>query len=195
MAEEIINITVVDPTVDVTLAKLRAAKTEHRNLKQMTLLGKELKEHKGLLDRLPAITRAQRLAITQIPMTRQALAMSYRLKMLAAATPLVASAAIVVYMIKMAEQMERMQRQMVRDRGRYEDMVRDGMDLTHEEWEMLSREQKGWATEWDAFMEKSKDDWFAAAEDFMRGLYVKYTVAPEPGSGISTSDVSEEDVG
>jgi len=140
--------------------------------------------------------------LTQLPLLREANMLAMRVKamstameaqgLLGALGPAAAALLLIQVVLTMLNRLQRMQEQIIRDRGAHEDMVRDGLDLTHEEWEMLSREQTGWVTDWEAAVEKSKGDFFAAADDYMRALYVRYTVSPEPGTGISSYDVGDE---
>lgn len=82
--------------------------------------------------------------------------------------------------IKISEKIEKIQQEIIRERGEYESMVRAGLDLTHAEWDMLSREQVGFATAWDAFVEKSKTDVLGALDEWIRAKMVEMTVTP-PG--------------
>lgn len=104
--------------------------------------------------------------------------------------------ALVVYavtaVIRIAEKIEKMQRQIIQQRGAYETMIRDGLDLTHEEWALMDRERVGWVTAWDAFVEKSKTDLFGAIDDFIRAKYVEITVEVEAAILTDGKGVAEE---
>lgn len=144
-----------------------------------------------------------RAILTQLPGLREANMLAMRVKSMSTAMeaqglmgalgPAAAALLLIQVVLTMLDRLQRMQDQIIRDRGAHETMVRDGLDLTHEEWEMLSREQTGWVTDWEAAVEKSKGDFFAAAEDYMRALYVRYTISPIPG-GIPIFDVGEDNL-
>jgi len=148
--------------------------------------------------KLDASTKA---VLTQLPLLREANMLQQRIKALGTTLeaggiglgPIAAALLLVQVIMTLVDKLARMEEQIIRDRGAHETMVRDGLDLTHDEWEMLSREQTGWVTDWEASVEKSKGDFFAAAEDYMRALYVRYTVSPsEPA--IMSWDIGDENL-
>uniref|UniRef100_A0A6M3MG44 Uncharacterized protein n=1 Tax=viral metagenome TaxID=1070528 RepID=A0A6M3MG44_9ZZZZ len=148
--------------------------------------------------KLDASTKA---VLTQLPLLREANMLQQRIKALGTTLeaggmglgPIAAALLLMQVIMTLIDRLTRMQEQIIRDRGAHETMVRDGLDLTHEEWEMLSREQTGWVTDWEASVEKSKGDFFAAAEDYMRALYVRYTVSPsEPA--IMSWEIGDENL-
>ena len=170
------------------------------------------------LDDLPTLNRDMRLIMGIFPVFRQASMFFFQTRRAVRAAQLereaaalkdiapelaqqlgtaafIGKIALVVFAvratIRMVEKVEKIQRDIIRQRGAYETMVRDGLDLTHEEWALMDRERVGWATDWDAFVAKSKDDFFMAAEEFMRALYVKYTVELPPA--IITHEYVGED--
>lgn len=151
-AEEVIHVTIIDPSVDDTLFKLNRARDMARTMRQYTLFGEPLSSGK-LLDIIPSVTRAQRLIITQIPYMREALMLAYRGRMITAAGKPVAAGVILIYLMRYLQQM---QEQINRSREQYETLVRAGLGLTHKEYAELSKErdlqqQIGFATLFDQY--------------------------------------------
>jgi len=163
MAEEVINITVIDPSVDDVIFKLNKARDMSRSMRQMTLFGEPLSSGK-LLDIIPSVTRAQRLIITQIPMMREALMLAYRGRMMAAAGAPLATAVAIVYLVRAVQDM---QKEIEQERQTYETIIREGLGLTHKEYEEYmktfeAQQQLGFATLFDQY--------FVEQEGTLRGL-------------------------
>lgn len=163
MAEEVISITVIDPSVDEVLAKLDTARSRVRGIKSDLA---EVGGLKGLSKQIPTIRRSQRLIITQIPMMREGLLTLQRLKMIMAVGGPTAAAIVGVYLAKWYE---RWQKDLERERASYETMIRDGLDISHKEYKQLSAEQIGYATRFDEFMAKwESKEWWDAIADYVR---------------------------
>ena len=152
MAEEVIHVTVIDPSVDDTLFKLNRARDMSRNLRQYTLFGEPMSSGK-LLDLIPSVTRAQRLIITQIPGMREALMLAYRLRMISAATAPVALGVGLVYLMQI---IQRMQQDVDRNREGYERIIQEGLGISHKEYEEFmktfeAQQQVGFESTFDRF--------------------------------------------
>ena len=152
MAEEVINITVIDPSVDDVIFKLNKARDMSRSMRQMTLFGEPLSSGK-LLDIIPSVTRAQRLIITQIPGMREALMLAYRGRMMLQAGAPVAAGVAVIYLMRYIQQM---QQDIDRNREQYEVLIREGLGLTHKEYEEFmktyeAQQQVGFKSTFDRF--------------------------------------------
>jgi len=152
MVEEIINVTIIDPSVDDVIFKLNRARDMSRSMRQMTLYGEPLSSGK-LLDIIPSVTRAQRLIITQIPGMREALMLAYRLRMISAAGAPVALGVGLVYLMQI---IQRMQQDIDRNSEQYEVLIREGLGLTHKEYEEFmktyeAQQQVGFESTFDRF--------------------------------------------
>jgi len=57
-------------------------------------------------------------------------------------------------LVALSKKVDRIERDIIRARGGYEDMIREGLDLTHEEYLAIEAEQVGYATALDEFKAK-----------------------------------------
>lgn len=187
MAEETIVVLVDDGDVDRAIFKLERAKKSTKTMQTQAIIlqsqvnrlqtipllqGTEFEETrrglKEILKGIPTLTRAQRLIATQVPMMREALMLTYRAKMMAGAMPAVSSIVILIYVLKALKALERIQMQMIREMGSYEEMIRQGLDISHAEYMALDQEVKGYATPWQEFMSKwEAGEYFDAIADFI----------------------------
>lgn len=151
MATEELTLVVNDTELEVALMRLNLATTARKRVLQQAGGITGIRDIRSLARQIPTITRAQRLVITQIPMTREALTLIYRLKMLAGAGAPLTAAVIGIYLAKWYE---RWQADLERERGNYETMIRKGQDLTHMEYLALEAAQVGYATAFDEFKAK-----------------------------------------
>jgi len=166
MAEETLRVIIDDADLDMALAKLRSAQllsnTATTGAKAATTLKKTV-ESSGVREfilNLPTINRAQRLLVTQIPMMREALQLTFRGKLLAAADPVTMVLVLGVYL---KQTLDRMEKDIKRENIRLEDMIREGLNVTHREFEELSVEQTGYATWWDQFEDAMEEEGFVKA--------------------------------
>jgi len=166
MAEEILRISVDDAELDIVLAKLRSANLLSSKAtageKAATKLKKTVEEMgvREFILNLPTINRAQRLLVTQVPLMREALQLTFRGKLLAAADPITMVLVLGVYL---KQALDRMEREVKRENIRLEDMIREGLNVTHREFEDLSTEQIGYATWWDQFEDSMENEGFVKA--------------------------------
>ena len=160
MAEETLRVIIDDADLDMALAKLRSAELLSGKIKIAADSGKKLKdtvESSGVREfilNLPTINRAQRLLVTQVPLMREALQLTFRGKLLAAADPLTMVLVLGVYL---KQALDRMEKDIKRENIRLENMIREGLNVTHREFEELTTEQTGYATWWDQF-EAARDE-------------------------------------
>ena len=140
-------------------------------LVQLDLFGQKTRRGlREIIRGLPTLKRSQRLIATQLPMVRQLLMGTYRLKMMAAATTPVAAAIAIIYIVQMIKQLDRIQKQMLRDMQSFEDEVRRGLDLTHKEFMALDSDIIGYATLWEQLTtrmdeaETTRESWDAIAD-------------------------------
>jgi len=166
MAEETLRVVIDDAELDIALAKLRSAELLSNKaatgVKAATTLKKTV-ESSGVREfilNLPTINRAQRLLVTQLPMMREALQLTFRGKLLAAADPITMVLVLGVYL---KQALDRMEKDIKRENIRLEDMIREGLNVTHREFEDLSTEQIGYATWWDQFKDTMDEEGFVKA--------------------------------
>lgn len=108
---------------------------------------------------LPTVNREMRVLLGQVPGARQAIQYYFRLRRLQRAAELATGATpafgplwitILATAVILLTQVQRSHKQWERrvreDRREYEDMFREGLDITHAEWEALAIEQRGFAT-------------------------------------------------
>ena len=154
MAEEKIRVVIYDDELTAIMDKLNLIRSNEGKVKKtkesLSAIDKWMasKDIKEFMKNIPRISRAERLAITQIPGAREALAMTYRGKMLAGVNPALIVAVLAIYV---AKQIQQMWEDIKRQRIEYEDLLREGLDLTHKEYMTLSKEQAGYATWLDQF--------------------------------------------
>ena len=159
MAEERIRVVIYDDELTAIMEKLNLVRSNEGKVKQTkeTLSGIDKlmasKDIKEFMMNIPRMSRATRLAVTQIPGAREALAMTYRAKMMAAVNPVLIVAIIAIYV---AKQIQQMWEDIKRQRVEYEDLLREGLDLTHREYMALSKEQAGYASWLDQFQAEVK---------------------------------------
>lgn len=135
---------------------LSKAKGEAVVLKEVA----ESRTIKEFIANIPRIGRAQRLLLTQVPLAREALAGTYRAKMLAGADPVLAIAVISVYVVQQIKQMWETIKQ---ERISYENMLQEGLDVTYSELKRFTELQTGYATWWDQFQAAVETEGFIAA--------------------------------
>ena len=166
MAEETLRVIIDDADLDMALAKLRSAELLSNKAtvgaKAATTLKKTV-ESSGVREfilNLPTINRAQRLLVTQVPLMREALQLTFRGKLLAAADPLTMVLVLGVYL---KQALDRMEKDIKRENIRLENMIREGLNVTHREFEELTTEQTGYATWWDQFKDGMDEEGFVKA--------------------------------
>ena len=135
---------------------LSKAKGEAVILKEVA----ESRTIKDFIANIPRISRAQRLLLTQIPGAREALAGTYRGKMLAGVDPVLAIAVISIYVVQQIKQMWETIKQ---ERISYENMLQEGLDVTYSELKRFTELQTGYATWWDQFLAAVETEGFIAA--------------------------------
>jgi len=160
MATEELTLVVNDTELDTALMRINMATVAKKKVIREAGGQKGITGIHALAQKLPAITRAQRLIITQIPMTREALAMIYRLKMLTGAGLFVGALGLAVYLVRW---IQRMQQEMLRERGEYENLIAEGLELTHREWTVLTDLQRGYATWNEQFQAAIREEGFTSA--------------------------------
>jgi len=170
MVEEVINIRIEDAELDAVLLKLGKARTLSRSVGRTRILGEPLSSGR-ILNMLPSVTRAQRLIITQIPLMREALMLTYRARMISEAGGVVATGVIIIYILTLLKQVERIQKQMIRDMESFESEVREGLDLTHREFDELGREIIGFATPWEQLQAELRE---AKVEGYLEGRWLSW---------------------
>jgi hypothetical protein len=166
LAEERIRVVIYDDELTAIMDKLNLVRSNEGKVKQTkeTLSGIDKlmasKSIKEFMQNIPTLGRAYRLPLTQIPGAREALAMTYRAKMMAAVNPVLIVAILAIYVAKQIQQMwEDIKRQHVE----YEDLLREGLDLTHREYMALSKEQTGYASWVDQFRVEMESEGFLNA--------------------------------
>lgn len=98
-------------------------------------------------------------------------ALARRLEMGAYVGQLAMVAFAITALVKLDKKIDRIEKDIVRARGVYEDMVREGRDLTHEEYLALEAEQVGYATAFDEFKAKwDAGEYLDAIADYVIGL-------------------------
>jgi len=143
---------------------LSKAKGEAVILKEVA----ESRTIKEFIANIPRIGRAQRLLLTQVPLAREALAGTYRAKMLAGTDPVLAIAVISVYVVQQIKQMWETIKQ---ERISYENMLQEGLDVTYSELKALTDLQTGYATWWNQFQSAVETDGFKnAVRDTVMGV-------------------------
>ena len=95
----------------------------------------------------------------------------------------------------MERALDNMKRRMKAQREEYEEMIREGLELTRDEFENIGRLQRGWATTWDQFVEMSKVDFEVAMKNLLLTWYEEITAEPPPDTGRDTWSDGEENVG
>jgi len=156
---------------------------------------KEAKEAGINLDDLPTLNRDMRLILGMVPGFRQASRLFFQTRRAVRAAQLgreaealraaglapelakglgtaalIGQVALIVFSLKLlmdtAKRIDRIQKQMIRDLGDYETMAREGLDLTHEEYEELDKSVVGYATAWEEFKAKwdAKEYWDAISD-------------------------------
>lgn len=166
MAEERIRVVIYDDELTAIMDKLNLIRSNEGKVKQTkeTLSGIDKlmasKDIKEFMMNIPRMSRATRLAVTQIPGAREALAMTYRAKMMAAVNPVLIVAILAIYV---AKQIQQMWEDIKRQRVEYEDLLREGLDLTHREYMALAKEQTGYATWFDQFQAEVKSQGYVDA--------------------------------
>ena len=104
MAEETLRVIIDYADLDIALAKLRSAELLSGKVGTMGDEARYLKrtiEHRDVrqfIRELPTITRAQRLLVTQLPMMREALQLTFRAKLLAGTSTITALLVLAVYL-------------------------------------------------------------------------------------------------
>ena len=113
---------------------------------------------------LPTVNRELRMILGSIPGMREWLAVWFRVRraqsgvrQLMGGVPgplmLVIVATVLQSVITINKAITQWQKQVRQDRGDYEDMFREGMDLTHQEWTNIGEAQRGFATWGEQFTE------------------------------------------
>ena len=71
-----------------------------------------------------------------------------------------------------SNRVKQIEENIISSRGNLEDMVREGMDLTHEEYTDLNKDQIGYANEFDEFMSKwNSGEYWDAIADYVIAKY------------------------
>ncbi len=126
--------------------------------------GEEIKKAqtglREIIKGLPTLRRSERLIATQIPMMRELLMGTYRVKMMAGATAPVAVGVSIIYILQIIRTLERIQKQMIRDMREFELGLRGELDITQEEFNALDRMIIGYENKWLEF----QADWKVASE-------------------------------
>ena len=166
MAEERIRVVIYDDELTALMERLNTVRSAEPKVKKtkesVDAIDKWMKskDAKEFLKNIPRISRAERLAMTQIPGARMALQQTYRAKMLAGVSPYLVVAVLAIYVTK---QIMEMWREIQRQRGEYEDLLRRGLDISHREYQALAAEQRGYATWLDQFQARVESQGFVDA--------------------------------
>ena len=125
---------------------------------------------KAILTRLPGLREADALWREIQALSVAAAAEEGAAGMLATGSAVLMLLMVTVTMLK---RIERFELAIIAQQSSYEGMIREGLDLTHEEWSELDRMQRGYATAWEELVAGLRRDIPEAVEKYFRLLWAE----------------------
>ena len=145
---------------------------------------------KAILTRLPGLREANALWREIQALSVAAAAEEGAAGMLATGSAVLMLLMVTVSMLK---RIERFELSIIAQQSSYESMIREGLDLTHEEWSELDRVQRGYATAWEELVAGLRRDIPEAVEKYFRLLWAEtFGGATRPEERLYRGETREE---